>query len=237
MTPSSRDTARGADLVLSALGQVLPIAIAVAFSSVPITATILILLSPKRNISGAAFLIGWVAGLTIVVAAATFGAQALPISSLRTQQTAFGIVEIVIGAALVIFGAVSGYRAVRRPVPTQGAKWLSAVKSFGPRPSFGLAVILNFRPKGLLLGVAAGLAIGGGDGMSVGDAVIVIAFYVLISASTVAVPIIATIAMPELMQPRLVLAQEWLELHGRVVTALLMGLIGVVILGAGIGQL
>ena len=52
-----------------------------------------------------------------------------------------------------------------------------------------------------------------------------------------AVPIISTIAMPELMQPRLVRAQEWLELHGRVVTALLMCLIGVVILGAGLGQL
>ena len=64
-----------------------------------------------------------------------------------------------------------------------------------------------------------------------------IAFYVVISASTVAIPIISTIAMPELMQPRLVRAQEWLELHGRVVTALLMCLIGVVILGAGLGQL
>jgi hypothetical protein len=35
----------------------------------------------------------------------------------------------------------------------------------------------------------------------------------------------------------LVRAQTWLELHGRLVTALLMGLIGVVILGAGLGQL
>ncbi|HEY5786849.1 MAG TPA: GAP family protein, partial [Microlunatus sp.] len=120
--------------------------------------------------------------------------------------------------------------------PAQGAKWLSAVRSFGPRPSFGLAVILNFRPKGLLLGVAAGLAIGSG-GLSDSDAVIAVAFYVVISASTVALPIISTIAMPELMQPRLVRAQQWLEQHGRLLTALLMGLIGVVILGAGIAQL
>ena len=222
--------------MLSALGQVLPIAVAVAFSSVPITATILILLSPRRNISGAAFLVGWVAGLIIVVSVATFGAQALPIKSLRTQQSAFGVTEIVIGAALVILGIVSGLRAVRHPTPAQGAKWLSAVKSFGPRPSFGLAVVLNFRPKGLLLGVAAGLAIGG-DATSAGDALGAIAFYVVISASTVAVPIISTIAMPELMQPRLVDAQHWLEQHGRLVTALLMGLIGVVILGVGLGQL
>ena len=222
--------------MLSALGQVLPIAVAVAFSSVPITATILILLSPKRNISGAAFLVGWVAGLIIVVSAATFGAQALPIKSLRSQQSAFGVAEIVIGAALVILGIVSGLRAARHPTPAQGAKWLSAVKSFGPRPSFGLAVVLNFRPKGLLLGVAAGLAIGG-DATSVSDAVGAIAFYVVISASTVAGPIISTIAMPELMQPRLVSAQHWLEQHGRLVTSLLMGLIGVVILGAGLGEL
>ncbi|HEY5980449.1 MAG TPA: GAP family protein [Microlunatus sp.] len=223
--------------MLSALGQVLPIAIAVAFSSVPITATILILLSPRRNISGTAFLIGWLAGLTLVVAVATFAAQALPISSVRTQQTAFGITEIVIGLALVIFGIVSGLRAVRNPVPSSGGpSWLSAVKSFGPGPSLALALVLNFRPKGLLLGVAAGLAIGGA-GLSVSDAVIVIAFYVLISACTVAVPIIATIAMPELMQPRLIRAQEWLDLHGRVVTAVLMGVIGVVILGAGLAQL
>ncbi len=73
--------------------------------------------------------------------------------------------------------------------------------------------------------------------MSAGNAVTAVAFYVVISASTVAVPIISTIAMPELMQPRLVSAQQWLEQHGRLVTALLMGLIGVVILGAGIGQL
>lgn len=222
--------------MLSALGQVLPIAVAVAFSSVPITATILILLSPKRNISGTAFLIGWLAGLTFVVVAATFGARSLPIASVRTQDTAFGVAEVVIGAALVIFGIVSALRAVRRPAPAQGARWLSAVKSFGPRPSFGLAVVLNVRPKGLLLGVAAGLAIGS-ERMPIGNAVFAVAFYVVISASTVAIPIVSTIAMPELMQPRLVRAQEWLELHGRLVTALLMGLIGVVILGAGLGQL
>ena len=157
--------------------------------------------------------------------------------TLRTQESAFGIAEIVIGGGLMVLGIVSGIRAVRRPSTAQVPKWLSAVKSFGPRPSFGLAVILNFRPKGLLLGVAAGLAIGGAAGMSAGNAVTAVAFYVVISASTVAVPIISTIAMPELMQPRLVSAQQWLEQHGRLVTALLMGLIGVVILGAGIGQL
>ena len=65
--------------MLSALGELLPIAVAVAVSSVPITATILILLSPKRNRSAIPFLIGWVVGLAAVVVVATVGANALPI--------------------------------------------------------------------------------------------------------------------------------------------------------------
>ena len=46
--------------MLDAIGHVLPIALAVAISSVPIMATILILLSPKRGRSALPFLIGWV---------------------------------------------------------------------------------------------------------------------------------------------------------------------------------
>ena len=48
--------------MLSAFGTLLPIALAVAVSSVPITLTILILLSPKRNQVAIPFLIGWVVG-------------------------------------------------------------------------------------------------------------------------------------------------------------------------------
>ena len=58
--------------MLSALGELLPIAVAVAVSSVSIMATILILLSPKRNHSAIPFLIGWVVGMAgvVIVAAA-----------------------------------------------------------------------------------------------------------------------------------------------------------------------
>lgn len=221
--------------MLSALGQVLPIAVAVALSSVPVTATILILLSPRRNISGMAFLIGWVIGLSMVVVAATLGARALPLSSLRSQQTAFGIAGIVIGAALLTFGIASVVRAIRLPA-VRGVTWLRALGSIGPHASFAVALLLNVRPKGLLLGVAAGLAIAGNQ-LPPRDAVLTGIFYIVISASTVAIPIITTVAMPDRMQPQLVRAQGWLEQNGRLVTALLMVLIGVVLLGAGLSQL
>jgi hypothetical protein len=55
-----------------AIGDVLPLALGVALSPIPIIAVILMLLSPKAQENGAAFLVGWVAGIagvSIVVTA------------------------------------------------------------------------------------------------------------------------------------------------------------------------
>jgi len=50
----------------SAIGDVLPLALGVAISPIPIIAVILMLLSPKARENGPAFLLGWVAGLAVV---------------------------------------------------------------------------------------------------------------------------------------------------------------------------
>ena len=64
--------------MLSAFGTLLPIALAVAVSSVPITLTILILLSPKRNRLAIPFLIGWVVGMAVVVVVSALRGQRPP---------------------------------------------------------------------------------------------------------------------------------------------------------------
>ena len=61
--------------------------------------------------------------------------------------------------------------------------------------------------------------------------------YTAIATSTVAIPVIATLASPHRMEPRLIEARDWLGEHGYVVTATIMLMIGVIILGAGIAQL
>ncbi|PJJ62023.1 GAP family protein [Compostimonas suwonensis] len=218
-----------------ALGHILPIAVAVALSSVPIMATILILLSPKRGRSAVPYLIGWVLGLVVVVVLCALGAQAIPDPPPRQPQLVVGVVEIVIGLALVVFAVVSWRRSLHSPggeIP----KWLHAVGTFGALASFGVAFALNFRPKGLLLGVAAGLAVAEGS-LDAGGATIVIVVYTAISASTVAAPIIVTLAAPRRMQPRLIVARDWITRNNRVVTALIMIMIGVVIIGSGLSRL
>ena len=222
--------------MLQAILHVLPIAIAVAISSVPIMATILILLSPRRSESAVPFLIGWVLGMVVVVSLCALFAQAVPTArSPRQPQTAVGIGEILVGAALVVGAIIAWFRARRNPSSTM-PKWLNSVSTLGPWPSLGVAFALNVRPKGLLLGIAAGLAIRG-DGISLGQSVIAIAIYTIVGASTVAVPIIATLAAPKRMEPRLVRTRDWLARNSGAVTAVILLIIGVVIIATGIGRL
>jgi hypothetical protein len=59
----------------------------------------------------------------------------------------------------------------------------------------------------------------------------------LIGSSTVAVPIIATLASPGRSEQRLVRAREWLTAHGEAITDVILVFIGVVVIGAGLAWL
>ena len=221
--------------MLSALGELLPIAVAVAVSSVPIMATILILLSPKRNRSAIPFLIGWVVGMAGVVVVAAIGASALPIRSLRAPQTAIGICQIIVGLAVLVVAVMAWRRAARAP-SDRTSTWLDRIDRMGPAAALGFAVALNLRPKGLLLGAAAGLSIAGSS-LNDSEAVIVVAIYVGLASSTVIVPIVVTLVAPARMQPRLVLVRDWLSHNSTHITVVVLVMVGFVILGAGLSRL
>jgi hypothetical protein len=51
----------------------------------------------------------------------------------------------------------------------------------------------------------------------------------------VVAPTLATVFFPDRMEPRLVVARDWVSAHGTAVTGAIMILVGVVVLAAGIG--
>jgi hypothetical protein len=222
---------------MPAIGHILPFAVAVALSSVPIMATIFILLSPNRRRSALPFLIGWVLGLFVVVVLCTLLAQAVPTARLpRQPDTVVGAIEILVGAALVGLAVFTLRRARHRTTEVALPKWLKSSGSLGPWSSFGLAFILNVRPKALLLAVAAGLTVRA-DAESLSDALVAVVVYTLIACSTVAVPIVATLVAPARWEPRLVSARGWLIHNGEALGSVIGIVIGVVIIGMGIARL
>jgi hypothetical protein len=55
-------------LLNEAIGDLLPAALAVALSPIPIVAVVLVLAGPKARTAGPAFAVGWVSGLVAVSA-------------------------------------------------------------------------------------------------------------------------------------------------------------------------
>ncbi len=218
-----------------ALGSLLPIAIAAALSSVPIMVTILILLSHNRNRSALPFLLGWVLGAVVVVSVGTMVASSIPPPRPRHSDTTVGILEIVLGTGL----SVISLRAMLRPAGSAGgqtSRWAEAVGGLGVAKALGLGLALNLRPKGLILTAAASLALHGAR-LGVRDTALLVLAYTAIATSTVTIPILATLVSPRGMEPRLIEARDWLDEHGYVVTATIMLLIGVIIVGTGVTNL
>src|SRR5829696_2162216 len=89
-----------------------------ALSTVPITATLVILLSPRRRQASIPFLAGWMLSISVIVLAAGSGTFALRRSLRGEQLTAIAIAGIVLGGALVISAIVAWRRSGHAP-PTR----------------------------------------------------------------------------------------------------------------------
>ena len=215
----------------AALGHVLPIAVAGAVSSVPIMAVILLLLSPNKSRAPVAFLIGWVLGLTVVVVAFAALAAVIPVSRRQTDAVIGGAL-VAVGLALIAVAVVTWRRGVHTP-PDELPKWLRAVGSMRPWPALGFALLLNIRPKALLLAAAAGLSLRG-DSLSTGEMAIVISVYTVVSASSVATPVVASLVAPGRTDKQLERARVWISANTTIVSVVIMLMIGVVIVGSGL---
>jgi len=218
-----------------ALGHVLLISVALALSTVPIMATILILLSENKRRSSVPYLIGWVLGIAAIVTGFTVVAAAIPTSSPMAQPMATGIGEIVIGLALVTLAVIVWRRSRGRSAGDE-PKWFSAVDSLGPWSSCGLGFVLNLRPKSILLSAAAGLSLRA-DGLTVGGTATVIAIYTALAASTVGLLVIATLISPVKAEARLVRTRATLSQNRQYISMVMLLMIGVAIVGNGLTHL
>ena len=188
--------------MLGAVGQLLPVALAAALSSVPITIMLLILMSPRRRSAAIPFLLGCVISMLIVVVAATVAAQALPKSRPHRSDPTLAVISILIGLALLVLGAHSWLRHMRSDAAPKLPSWASAVDGLGGVKRSGSGSLMGFRPKNLLLATVVGLQLHVGA-MKPAASIALGVCYVVLATSTVTVPILLTTLAPKRMEPRL----------------------------------
>ena len=199
-----------------AIGDLLPLALAVAICPIPIVAVILMLFSERARANSAMFVLGWIIGVlggTIVVLIIA-NTQDLTQSNGQPEDSV-STVKLLLGVGLILLAAREWRGRPKEGETPTLPKYLQAIDTLTPPKALGLGVILSVaNPKSLLLIIAGAITISQAD-LSDSDTIIAVLVFVLISVSTVVVPVVLYNVMGSRAQPILDSMRAWLTAEQR----------------------
>src|SRR5512136_2420922 len=126
----------------TAIGSILPLALGVALSPIPIIAVILMLFSKNARSTSLGFLIGWFLGVAVVATVVVFIADPAEQATGGEASPLSAIVRIVLGL-LLLFAAYRNWK--KRPGPEEQVempKWMSSIDSMTAGKALGLGALL-----------------------------------------------------------------------------------------------
>ena len=223
-------------MLMQAIGAVLPFAVGVALSPIPIIAIILMLDTPRAPTNGPAFALGWIAGLvgvSVIVLVVAGGADD-PDSS-----TATGVnwVLVAIGV-LFLWMALKQWR--KRPKKGEAPElpaWMAKVDEVAPGRALVLGVLLSgVNPKNLALTAAADAAIAQA-GMSAGEELVAVGVFVVLASVTVVGPVLFYLVARDRAEAPLASVKDFMAAHNAVIMMVILLVIGAKVLGDGLGGL
>ena len=213
----------------SELTELIPLALVVAFSPLSIIPAVLVLHTPRPKPTSLAFLAGWIFGLAALTA--IFVEVSSLLGGLNKAPTWASWLRVVIGIALVVFGV---FRWLTRKRSAHSPGWMKKITSATPgRAAVIAATLVVANPKVLFICAAAGLAIGTA-GLGASGAWISVAFYVLVAASSVAIPVLSYAVAGERLDSPLARLKDWMERHNASLVAAILVIIGLLVLYKGI---
>jgi protein-S-isoprenylcysteine O-methyltransferase Ste14 len=216
----------------SVLTKLVPLGLVIALSPITVIPAVLVLHAPRPRPAGLAFLGGWVLGL-VALTAAFVGASDLLGGLHQTPPTWASWLRVVLGLALIAFGI---YRWLARHRHTKTPAWLRSFSKLTPVRAGVTGAALGLRPEVLILCAAAGLAIGT-SGMGVAAGWICGAVFVVVSASTVAIPILGYVGAGDRLDDALERLKVWMEENHGAIMAVILVVIGLIVVYNGIHAL
>lgn len=212
------------------LAELIPLAMVVALSPLTIIPAVLVLHSPSPRPTGLAFLVGWIVGLAVVTQLFVEVSSLLG-GGLDKPPSWASYVRIVVGAALIAFGA---YRWLTRRRAEHAPKWMSSFANITPvRATITAMVLVVVNPKVLFMCAAAGLAIGT-EGVGRAGATLGVVYYVAMAAFTVALPILAYAVSGDGLDQPLTRLKDWMEAQHATLVAAILVILGLLVLYKGI---
>jgi threonine/homoserine/homoserine lactone efflux protein len=217
-----------------AIGNTLPLAIAVAISPVPIIAIVLMLGTPRARSNGPAFAVGWVAGLAIVGTIVLVAASGNATSSSGGPATWVNVLKLVFGILFLLMAARTWHG---RPKPGEEAampKWMQAVDGFSAPKALGAGLLLSgVNPKNLALTAAAAATIAQA-GLSNSQEAVSLVVFVLIGSVTILTPVAIYFLMGAKAKQILDELKAFMAAHNAAIMTVLLLVLGAKLIGDAI---
>lgn len=220
-----------------AIGQMLPFAIGVTLSPIPIIAVVVMLGTPRAHVNGPAFLAGWFAGLlvlgtVVLVVASSVGAQ-----DDGGPAAWVGWLRLVLGALLVYLAAGKWRGRPRGDDEPEMPAWMSRADSFSAPKAARMGVLLSAaNPKNLVLTVGAATAIAQ-TGIDTVDREVALLVFVVLGTVGPALPVGIYAVMGDRAAPVLEDTKRWMSAHNAAIMAVLGLVIGAKLIGDAISVL
>jgi len=219
------------------IGNILPSAIGVAISPVPIIAVILMLFSQRARSNGSAFLLGWVLALAVVGSIVLVLANLGKISAGGTPSTLAYVLKLLLGLLFLLLAIRQWRSRPKEGEEPHMPKWMASIDKITAGRAFGLSALLaGVNPKNLGLTLAAALSIAQA-GLSGAQPWIALAVFVILASLTVAAPVLYYLFAGQSAEKMLNSWKAWLVANNATVMFILFLILGAKLFGDGLSGL
>jgi hypothetical protein len=221
----------------TAIGEILPLAVALALGPLPIIALVLILVSDNAGAKGIGFVVGRIVGLALIVAAGLVIFSMINDPGLVHRghpRPAVSVGRMVIGVVLI---ALACRMWLRRNEPSKSSPLTRRVDGLTAKGSVGLGLLVSVvDPTSLSLGFLSGIDVAAAR-VALPTAVAVAAAFVALATLTITVPLLVYFVGGQAARARLEGIKGWLLSNEKAVMMVLFLVIGAMLIGRGIRDL
>ena len=217
------------------IGDLLPAALAVALSPIPIVGVVLILGSPHARTAGPAFACGWVAGLVAVSVVVVLLAGGGDDSG--SGDSGLGWLKVALGVLFIGLAAKQWRQRPRDGQRPDEPAWMDGIDSASPSRAALLGAALSAaNPKNLALTLSAAATVAD-SGLDSGDEAVAVAAFVAIGSLTVVGAVLFRLLAGARADRPLEAVRGFMSEHNAAIMIAVLLVIGAKLLGDGIAAL
>lgn len=217
-----------------ALGNVLPLAVAIAIFPVPIIAVVLLLGSDHGTTKGIAFVLAWCAGLAAVGAIVLLLAGILDANDTGEPATWVNVLLLVVGLLLFALAFRQWRGRPRGDDETPIPNWMRTIDDFTSVKAAGAGFVLTaLNPKNVML-IAVAAAEIAYVGIPAAQEIAVLIAFVLIASVGVLTPLIVALVLGARSRGLLGAIRDWMARYNAAIMTVLFLLIGAKLIGDAI---